>query len=232
MSFYPFDGDIEFGWNSFGRSFAIAGALALIAAAMGFALVHGWLATTLEPESKIIAWAMEWVGAGLFAVLAVAAWGSIRISRQERGSVEITPQGVRRILSPGKEEFLPLEQIEGFMARPFGGVLLVDRSSRRDMIIPRGIEGYRDCIAELKALGINAMPFDPYRVRGRKRQTARQKLLGYARSFFIIMTVLALVDICRDHAMAMWARQAAGAGIVVFVLLVGLDEWRRNRKAS
>jgi hypothetical protein len=183
MSLYPSDG--AFDWKSFGRPISVIGALALAAAVVGFALVHGRMGTPLEPASVMFAWAMEWVGAGLFVLMAIVAWGAISITVRERGSVEITPGGVRRIFKPGKAEFLPLKQIAGFMVRPHGGVLLIDRTDRRDMIIPRSIEGYRDCIAELKALGIQKLPADRDRVWGRKKLTRSEWVFSFA--IFLLM---------------------------------------------
>jgi hypothetical protein len=99
-----------------------------------------------------------WVGGGLFIILAAAARGSILISLSERGGVEVTSEGVRRIFKPGREEFFPRQLIAGLVPRPQGGVILVDSANSRRMVIPRSIEGYRDCIGELKAMGVERLP--------------------------------------------------------------------------
>jgi hypothetical protein len=179
MGLYPSDEDILYGWKSYGRFFAIGGGLALAAATVGFALSHHMLATPLEPASQMLAWWLEWIGWALFSIMVAAAIGSILISREERGGVEITPEGVRRIFRPGEVDFLPLDQIAGFMGRPSGGVLLIDRTGRRDMVIPRSIEDYRDCIAELRAIGVKPIPNDPKRVWGQNKRTLPEKLLFY-----------------------------------------------------
>lgn len=72
--------------------------------------------------------------------------------------MEVTSEGVRRIFKPGREEFLPRRQIAGLVPRPQGGVILIDSANSHRMVIPRSIEGYRDCIGELKAMGIERLP--------------------------------------------------------------------------
>ncbi len=179
MSLYRSDGDITFGWKSFGRSFAIFGALALAMAATGFLVMRGSSAHSVDPETQLLATAAEWIGGGLSILMAFAARGSIRISSRERGDVEISAEGVRRIFKPGKEDFLPLERIAGLVRRQSGGVLLIDRSCRRNMVIPRSIEGYRECVAELKAMGIKPLPADQLRIPGRRKRTFSENLLYY-----------------------------------------------------
>jgi hypothetical protein len=124
----------------------------------GFALTHGDLAHRLAPSDLIFAFAAQWVGVVLFVLMAFAVWGSIQFSLSERGDVELTELGVRRTFKAGREEFFPREEIAGFIPRSFGGVSLVEQAGKRQMVIPRSIEGYRDCIAQLKAMGIPALP--------------------------------------------------------------------------
>jgi hypothetical protein len=94
----------------------------------------------------------------IFCITAVAAFGSIMISWEQRGDVEVTEAGVRRIFAPGREQFFPREEIAGLVARVGGGVTLVDERWRRKMVVPRSIVGYRECIAELKGMGIQSLP--------------------------------------------------------------------------
>ncbi|MGA2650027.1 MAG: hypothetical protein ABSF28_05880 [Terracidiphilus sp.] len=158
MSVYPSDGDILYGWKSYGRSFALVGAASLVVATVGFAASHGYLFHPHTLSDLMFAFAAQWIGFVLFVLMAMASWGSIQFSLSERGDVEVTELGVRRIIKPGSEEFVPRELIAGFIPRPFGGVTLIELDGNRQMVIPRSIEGYRDCIAQLKAMGITALP--------------------------------------------------------------------------
>jgi hypothetical protein len=230
MSYYPFDGDIAYGWRSFGRSFAVAGGIALLVATVGFSMVHRLWGMPADAPTQWLGLAMQWVGAGLGALLIFAALGSAGISRRESGDVEVTEAGVRRIYGDGRVEFLALEQIDGLMARPSGGVVLMDHSGEFDMIVPRSIEGYRDCIAELKAMGIQSQPVDRKRVLGRKKKTTREKWRSFAGNVVFTAFALTLWDICRDHTTPTWGRVAAGAGIAVSLLIVVLFGLRRKRR--
>jgi hypothetical protein len=158
---------------------------ALIVAAAGFAVVHNYSpyplaghppsTHRLAADDQFLALAAEFVGGGLFILMALAAFGSIRISRTERGDVEVNGIGVRRIFGQGHEEFFRREEIEGFVVRPGGGVTLVAIDSGREMVIPRSIEGYRDCIAELKAMGLRSLPAT--RLRANRKRTPAQWIL-------------------------------------------------------
>lgn len=120
---------------------------------------------------------MDRRGAG--STSGICRLGSLQISLTERGDVEVTAAGVRRIFAPGKEDFLPLERIAGLVGRQAGGVLLIARSGGRNMVIPRSIEGYRECIAELKAMGIKPLRADQLGIRGRRKRTLSENLLYY-----------------------------------------------------
>jgi len=231
MSYYRFDGDIAYGWKSFGRSFAVAGGIALLVAAAGFSMVHRFWGMPADAPTQLLGLAMQWVGAALGALMVFAALGSAGISRRESGDVEVTESGVRRIYGDGRLEFVAREQIDGLMARPSGGVVLLERSGKHDMVVPRSIEGYRDCIAELKAMGIQSLPVDRNRVWGRKKKTTRQKVLDFARNVAFIAIALTLWDICRDHTAPTWGRVGAGAGIAAILLVAVLIDLRRKRRA-
>ncbi len=157
MSRYVFDGEMYAGWST-GRWFGLAGIVALGCAWAGREMTHGWLAASLTAPGQMLAFFMEWVGAGLFCIMAFAVFGTLMISWEERGDVEVTDAGVRRIFAPGREKFVPREKIMGLVARMGGGVTLVDENNEKLMVVPRSILGYRDCIAELKGLGIKSLP--------------------------------------------------------------------------
>jgi hypothetical protein len=178
---YQADGEMYAGW-AVGRWFALAGVAALAIATVGYSVTHGFLLKQPAPSDQMFASLAEWVGAGLGMLMAVAAWGSIMIQQAERGDVEVTELGVRRILRPGREEFFRREEIAGFVVRMGGGVTLVGCDGRRAMVIPRSIYGYRECIAELKAMGLTAIPADqvPRRLRqGMRSISVGERILSY-----------------------------------------------------
>jgi hypothetical protein len=129
MAVYPSDGDIYAGWKSFGRSFALFGVLALAVAATGRYFAYGHDASRLPASDQMLAFAAMWFGGALATLMGIAALGSIQISLSERGSVEVTSEGVRRVVKPGQEEFFPRNEIAGLVARPQGGVVLLDGAS-------------------------------------------------------------------------------------------------------
>jgi hypothetical protein len=148
MSLYMTDGEIPFGWKSFGRSFAVIGGFALAAVALRFALRHGLGAVPLETVSQMLVWYVEWVGMVILALMAIAAWGSILISHQERARVEMTLEGLSRIFKRSRENLFPLEQISGFMVRPHGKAMLIDRTGKQNMILPHRAVGRAKILSE------------------------------------------------------------------------------------
>jgi hypothetical protein len=223
MSVYLFDGDIYYGWKSFGRRFALAGAVAFAVGAAGFSLNHGYLAHLLAPSDQFFASALQWIGFGLSAVMALAAFGSILISSEDRGDVEVTGQGVRRIYKPGVEEFFPREEIAGFVPRPSGGVILVDSANLRRMIVPRSIEGYRDCIAEIKAMGIQSLPAS--RKWLRRKRTLSEHILNFIAAFTGIMYF--------DKSLSLREHHILGVALLAICLLITeMEERRTGRRRS
>ena len=223
MTVYLFDGDIYYGWKSFGRWFALAGAVALAAGAAGFSLNHGYLAHSLAASDQFFAAALQWIGFGLSAVMAMAAFGSILISREERGDVEVTGQGVRRIYKPGDEEFFPREEIAGLVPRPTGGVTLVGGDNLRRMIIPRSIVGYRDCIAEIKAMGIQSLPAS--RKWLRRKRTLSEHIINYIAIF--------TGGLYFGKSFSLQVHHILGVALLAICLLITeLEERRTGRRRS
>lgn len=207
MSVYLSDGDIAFGWKSFGRWFALIGLAAFLAAAVGFAITHGDLTRPTDFFAQFIAIAAFYVGGGLFILLTIAVIGSLMISYAERGGVEVTAEGVRRIFKPGREEFFPRQEIAGYVRvlRMGGGVALVSLNNRREMVIPRSLDGYRDCIAELKAMGLQSLPAS--RLRAKRRMTRAEKACLFAESV-VFSTYLGT----RGHDALPWASRRRPGG--------------------
>jgi hypothetical protein len=155
--------------------------------------------------------------------LALAAFGSIRISSEERGDVEVTGQGVRRIYKPGDEEFFPREEIAGLVARPSGGVTLVDSANLRRMIIPRSIVGYRDCIAELKAMGIQSLPAS--RKWLRRKRTLSEHIINYIAIFTGGLYFGKSFSLQVHHILGV-------ALLAIYLLITELEERRTGRRRS
>lgn len=186
MSFYASDGDIAFGWKSFGRSFTLVGLAAALLAAGALCLRTGLLPVQLSAAGSLLTTFLFWAGTAIFVLMTICGLGSLTISRAERGDVDVSPLGVRRILDAnGREEFFPRSEIAGMYARPEGGLALFDSTYEQQMIVPRSIVGYRDCVAELKALGIPVIVpprmhiGEPYRPKTRWQRIQNYLFAGY-----------------------------------------------------
>ncbi|SNT25562.1 hypothetical protein SAMN05421770_106116 [Granulicella rosea] len=218
MSLYLSDGDSYAGWHSTGRWFAFAGAVAGAAALAGYVFTHGYLAANLPASDQMVAFMAQWVGGGFAALMAFAAYGSIGMSREERGDVEVSETGVRRILEPGRENFLPRAEIAGMIVRRSGGVDLVDHSGQQRMVIPRSLDGYRDCIAEIKALGVERLPAKA--VIARKKPASGEWALTMAMLLCFEFT-LNKNTVMKHHV----------AGILLVAIVAGrvLVDWRKKK---
>jgi hypothetical protein len=219
MSFYPPDGDIFYGWKSFGRSFAFTGIVAFALAVLAFCAHAGLFPLHLTAAESLLAFLLCCIGAAISILMLVCGLGSMKISHQERGGVEVTPLGVRRILnSSGQEDFFPIEEIAGMYARAEGGLALFDGTYQRQMLVPRSIEGYRDCVAELKAMGIPVI-VPPKLIIGkpyRPPPTWRQRILNWLIMIFFIFSG----NIAFDRHAEPWLRH-----LFSVLLLAGALVW-------
>jgi hypothetical protein len=212
MSLYVSDGEMYAGWST-GRWFGLAGVVALATAALGFAANHGYIGHALLPSDQVFAFAAQWIGGGLALLMAIAVLGSIQIQERERGDVEVSDLGVRRIFKPGREVFLPREEIAALIARPGGGVDLVDRSNRRRMVVPRSIYGYRDCISEIKAMGVESRPCLPgWNAFGRRKRTWWENALLFAQTYAFCL-------LFNRHSSAIERHVAGLAGFSLFLVM-------------
>jgi hypothetical protein len=211
MSVFVSDGDPFAGWKT-GRWFGLAGVVAGIVGAIGYSLNHSFLASSLQPSDQMFAAMIQWVGGGLFALMALCVVGSIKITREQRGGVAVAQDGVRRIYGLGREVFFPREEIAGLVPRPMGGVVLVDRTSQRQMIIPRSLDGYRDCIDEIKALGIETIPA--------RKLTWPEKILNFA--------IVATINLFSMDRKLSWADRFL-MGMAVFCALFFIQRMDRRR---
>ncbi len=98
------------------------------------------------------------------------------LSSKSRGTVAVDDLGVTRQIGE-RSRMLRWVEIEGFVVTPIrGGVTLIPCEGRRTMMIPRFLDDYRGCIAEIKARGVKNVPPDNTQVRrvDRKKITWRQ----------------------------------------------------------
>jgi hypothetical protein len=183
MATYVTESDSYAGFGSTGKYFAYFGLAAGAVGLTGWAAMHGLL-PGLQPADafdQLLIVAMAWVGCGLGALMAMAALGSLMLSNKARGTVTVDDVGVQRQIGR-RSRMLRWEEIEGFIVTPItAGVTLIPRIGRRTIVIPRFLDDYRGCIAEIKARGVKLLPPDNAQARRvlRKKMTWRQALLTY-----------------------------------------------------
>ena len=187
MATYAVERDDYAGWSGAGRTFGVfalaSGAIALI----GWASLHGvtYGAKGATPSGQLLLSAMMWVGVGLCVLMAIAFLGSLLLSSKARGTVLVDDMGVTRQIGE-RSRMLRWDEIEGFVVTPISaGVTLIPREGKGTIVIPRFLDDYRGCIAEIKARGVKLLPPDSAQVRSviRKKTTRRQILLTYVGVF-------------------------------------------------
>jgi hypothetical protein len=111
-------------------------------------------------------------------------------------------------------------------ARAEGGLALFDSTYTRQLVVPRSIIGYRDCVSELKALGIPVIV--PARLpigKPYKPQTWRQTIRNWLAGFLFFMAGSLLFD---RHLPSLW-RAAAGVVLAACLLFwIGCSRLRRK----
>jgi hypothetical protein len=186
MATYIAESDDYAGWST-GRNFGYFGLAAGAVWLTGWAAMHGHL-PTLQPEdagSQLMLFAMEWIGGGLFALMAVVVLVSLMLSSKSRGTVTVDDLGVTRQIGE-RSRMLRWPEIEGFVVTPIrAGVTLIPREGRRTIVIPRFLDDYRGCIAEVKERGVALLPPDNPQARLviRKKRTWQQAVLAYTGTF-------------------------------------------------
>lgn len=184
MATYVAEVDSYAGFGSTGKYFGYFGLAAGAVGLTGWAAMHQHL-PSLQPadaSGQLLIAAMMWIGGGLAAIMAAATIGSLMLSRRSRGTVTVDDAGVTRQIGR-RSRMLRWMEIEGFVVTPLqGGVTLIPREGRRAIVIPRFLNDYRGCIAEIKARGVRILPPDNAQVRrvDRKKTTWKQVILAYA----------------------------------------------------
>jgi hypothetical protein len=158
MATYAATGDDYAGWST-GRNFGAFGLVAGLVGLTGWAAMHGYL-PGLQPKDagdQLLIVVMEWVGIGVFVLMAIGVLGSVMLSRKARGTVTVDDVGVAREIGK-RRQMLRWEEMEGFVVSEYGGVTLIPLKGWRRIEIPRFLDDYRGCIAEIKAHGMRSLP--------------------------------------------------------------------------
>ena len=154
--------------------------------------------------------------------MAIAAFGSIGLSLRSRGSVSITAEGVSRTVAT-RTRSLAWAEIEGLVAMPYGGVTLVAVPGKMDIVIPRFLDDYRACIAEIKNHSIQTLAQSSLR---RKRKTS---WMDAARIVLVSLAVSLALDSHGSHSVRIASFVVLLASIALFVRS---DAQNRDRTVS
>jgi hypothetical protein len=191
MATYIAERDSYAGFGSTGKYFGYFGLAAGAVCLTGWAAIHGHLPAAQHADAggQLLLFAMEWIGGGLFGLMAVCVLGSLLASNKSRGTVTVDDLGVTRQIGE-RSRMLRWPEIEGFVVTPISaGITLIPREGRQTIVIPRFLDDYRGCIAEIKARGVKLLPPDNSQVRLaiRKKRTWQQVMVGYAGAFAFTM---------------------------------------------
>jgi hypothetical protein len=223
MATYVAESDSYAGFGSTGKYFAYFGLAAGAVGFTGWSAMHGLL-PGLRPAdagSQLLIAAMTWIGCGVAALMAIAVIGSLMLSGKSRGTVTIDDLGVTRQIAE-QSRMLRWPEIEGFVVTPMrGGVTLIPREGKHTIVIPRFLDDYRGCIAEIKARGVRLLPPDNPQVGLviRKKRTWRQVLLVYSGTFAFTIAY----NPRESHTMRVTGLAAYGAYMVWLLLFEDLD---------
>jgi len=184
MATYIVERDSYAGFGSTGKYFGCFGLAGAAAALTAWAGLHGHLhgSPPTYAGSQLMLLAMQWIGGGLFGLMAVVVLGSLVLSNKARGSVTVDDLGVTRQIGE-RSRTLRWPEIEGFVVTPItAGITVIPRTGRETVVIPRFLDDYRGCVAEIKARGVRLLPPDNAQVRLalRKKATWHQVLIGYS----------------------------------------------------
>ena len=206
------------GWNPTGRNFALIGLGVGSVGLLSWLSLHGRLGS-FQPSAaadQVFLSGLVWLGIGGACLAAIASFGSISLTLKSRGTVTVTGEGVSRAVG-SRSQFLAWSDIEGLVAMPYGGVTLVSTPGKSDLIIPRFLNDYRACIAEIKDHGIGAIPSSRL---WRKQNTWKNSL----RNFVFIFSYLITLNNGASHR----ARIAGLIASIAFMAWFVRDDWSKS----
>lgn len=192
MATYLVEPDDYAGWNPTGRNFALAGVTAGFVGLLSWLSLHGRFGS-IHPSAaadQMFLSGLVWLGAGFFCLMAMVTLGSILLSLKSRGTVSVTDEGVFRAVG-SRTHLLTWSDIQGLVPMPYGGVTLVAAPGKSDIVIPRFLDDYRACIAEIKDHGIRALP--PSSLR------QKRTWMGRVRQFAVCFFYLAALEPHSSH---------------------------------
>ncbi len=216
MATYRVGPDDYAGWNPTGRNFA------LISAAVGAIGLLSWLSLNhhlgaLRPSAvsdQLLLSGLVWLGVGGSALMAMAAVGSILLSLKSRGTVSVTAEGIFRTIK-SRTHSLAWSEIDGFVPMPYGGITLIAASAENNIVIPRFLDDYRACIAEIKNQGIHVLPASTL------RQNRKTYWMDRVRSVsFVVLSSLAI----NSHESPR-VRIASLSGAILLLVYVPQPSW-------
>jgi len=176
------------GWNPTGRNFALISAAIGAVGLLSWMSLHGHLGD-LRPShasDQLFLGGLVWLGVGGFCLMAFAALGSIMLSLKSRGTVSVTPEGVFRTVDT-RTRLLAWSDIQGLVPMPYGGVTLVAAPGKFNIVIPRFLDDYRACIAEIKNYGTQSLP--PSSLRKNQKTTWIDAARIFLPAFFVSLAM-------------------------------------------
>jgi hypothetical protein len=201
------------GWNPTGRNFVLAGVAAGFVGLLSWLSLHGRLGS-LQPSAasdKMFLFGLAWVGAGFFCLMAIAIFGCITLTLKSRGTVSVSDDGVTRTVG-SRTHSLAWSDIQGLVPMPSGGVILVSLPGKADIFIPRFLDDYRACIAEIKDHGIQAIPSSS--LSKKTKPTWKSRVRSFALLFFFIIALnpqhshrVRIESLCVAIAFGAWMQQ-------------------------
>jgi hypothetical protein len=148
------------GWHGAGLSFALCGVAAAAIAAAAWVVERGLLPglRVTQASDQLFLSAVAWVGGGVGVLMGLAVFGSLLLSSRSRGIVVVDDLGVERQLG-GRTRRLAWTEMEGFVSGA-SGVTLVGVEGMRPIDIPRSVEDFRWCVAEIRAHHLQPLPME------------------------------------------------------------------------
>ena len=149
MATYTTGPDRFAGWQGAGRQFAAVASGSGAIGGLCWIAAHGGFGQLRAASDQIFISIVLWVSLGLCALMSLAALGSLVYSVRSRGIITVDDIAVHRRLGRW-HTLLRWEEIGGSLPS-IGGVTLVSVVGNRRLEIPRSLDDFRGCLAEIRA---------------------------------------------------------------------------------